>query len=79
MALDAAAQHVDHRIFPAGAGFDLIDGISVFHRQALVDAAHDLAVGLRYILAGPLAVFPDPSRDISRGIKLRCSRIHKTL
>ena len=79
MALDTAAQHVDHRIFLSGAGLDLIDRVSVLHGKALVDAAHDLTVALRHILACFFAVFPDSSRDIAGRVKFRRRRIHEAL
>ena len=64
-ALRSAAHHMDYRIFFSRTLFDLFQRHTVFQRKAFIDAAHQLALCLRYRLAGTFTEFPDSARHIS--------------
>ena len=51
--------HMDYRIFFSRTLFDLFQRHTVFQRKAFIDAAHQLALCLRYRLAGTFTEFPD--------------------
>ena len=63
--LRAAADNVDVLVVSAGAFFYHRERAAVFHRKALVDAAHDLTDRLRDILTRSAAEFAHAAGDIS--------------
>ena len=68
--LDAAAKHMDGLIFFSGDGRKSLKGIFITHGDALINASHDLAAGLRHGLPCAFAVLLDPAGKIAGSLKL---------